>query len=205
MTLAFAILLIHLSSMTPRKTLPWQSGASTPPATQDQGTPPQPAPAKPSATHPAAAKKPVHRKKPTPAGCDAAAPGSSSTTSSATPGSAPAQTADTASRPTNCPPSKIIVSHGGMSEPSIQLAGKPGGDVDSQKRDATTQMLGTTENNLKKLSGQQLSTSQQNSITQIRQFMEQSKSALASGDTERARTLAWKAQVLSEDLVKPQK
>lgn len=93
--------------------------------------------------------------------------------------------------------------HGGSTEPSIQLAGGPGGNDDSQKRDATTQMLGTTENNLKKLSDQQLSESQQDSVRQIRQFMEQSKTALASGDSERARTLAWKAELLSEDLVKP--
>jgi len=66
-------------------------------------------------------------------------------------------------------------------------------------------MLGTTENNLKKLGGQQLSKIQQDSVTQIRQYIEQSKAALASGDTERARTLAWKAETLSEDLVNPQK
>ena len=33
--------------------------------------------------------------------------------------------------------------------------------------------------------------------------MEQSKAAVGGGDLERARTLAWKAQLLSEELVKP--
>lgn len=42
-------------------------------------------------------------------------------------------------------------------------------------------------------------------MNQIRQFMGQSKAAIDSGDLERARTLAWKAQVLSEELVKPEK
>jgi len=65
-------------------------------------------------------------------------------------------------------------------------------------------MLGTTEDNLKKAAGQQLSASQKDSVTQIQQFVAQSKRALAAGDMERARTLAWKAQLLSEDLLKPQ-
>jgi len=46
---------------------------------------------------------------------------------------------------------------------------------------------------------------QQDTVSQIRQFMDQSKEALAGGDMERAHTLAWKAQLLSEDLVKPPK
>jgi hypothetical protein len=66
-------------------------------------------------------------------------------------------------------------------------------------------MLGTTEANLKKIAGQQLSSNQQDMVTQIRQFVAQSKAAVADGDLDRARTLAWKAQVLSEELVKPAK
>jgi hypothetical protein len=64
-------------------------------------------------------------------------------------------------------------------------------------------MLGSTEENLKKIAGRQLSSDQQDMVNQIRQFMEQSKRAVGDGDLERARTLAWKAQVLSEELVKP--
>lgn len=66
-------------------------------------------------------------------------------------------------------------------------------------------MLDAAESNLKKLEGRQLSDTEQDMVTQIRQFMEQSKTAVAAGDTERAHTLAWKAQTLSEDLVKPEK
>jgi hypothetical protein len=51
----------------------------------------------------------------------------------------------------------------------------------------------------------QLSATQQDTVSQTRQFMEQSKTAMAAGDFERARTLAWKAQLLSEDLAKPEK
>jgi hypothetical protein len=58
---------------------------------------------------------------------------------------------------------------------------------------------------LKKLAGQQLSTNQQEMVSQVRQFMEQSRTAVSAGDLERARTLAWKAQLLSEELVNPAK
>jgi iron uptake system EfeUOB component EfeO/EfeM len=64
-------------------------------------------------------------------------------------------------------------------------------------------MLDTTEANLKKLAGKQLTPNQQDMVSQTRQFMQQSKAAVDAGDLERARTLAWKAQVLSEELVKP--
>jgi hypothetical protein len=64
-------------------------------------------------------------------------------------------------------------------------------------------MLGTTEANLKQIAGKQLTSAQQEMVTQIRQFMEQSKAASGDGDLDRARTLAWKAQVLSQELVKP--
>ncbi len=66
-------------------------------------------------------------------------------------------------------------------------------------------MLETTQANLKKIAGQQLSSNQQDMVNQIRQFMDQSKAAVDAGDLDRARTLAWKAQLLSEELVKPEK
>jgi len=66
-------------------------------------------------------------------------------------------------------------------------------------------MLGTTEANLKKIARRTLSSTQQDMVNQIRQFVEQSKAAVGDGNLERARTLAWKAQLLSEELIKPGK
>jgi len=66
-------------------------------------------------------------------------------------------------------------------------------------------MLESTKANLKKIAGHPLSPNQQDMVNQTRQFMEQSKTAADAGDLERARTLAWKAQLLSEELVKPEK
>jgi hypothetical protein len=97
------------------------------------------------------------------------------------------------------------VRKGGITEQSIQLAGGSTNEAATQKRDAANRMLAATEENLKQMSGRQLSTDQQDSATQIRQFMKQSKSAMAAGDLERAQTLAWKAKLLSDDLLNPGK
>jgi len=194
-------------------------------ATQDQGTPPPaqnpPAPsqAPPAATpakksagqpRPAAAKRPQHHKKRVlPVNCNSTPATAGQTAAGSNPVPAdPAATATTpasgtASAPTNCPPSKVIVRQGGTSEPSIQLAGGAAGQT-SHERDTANQMLGTTEANLKKIAGRQLSPNQQDMVNQARQFMAQSKSAVEAGDLERARTLAWKAQLLSEELIKPE-
>jgi hypothetical protein len=103
-----------------------------------------------------------------------------------------------------CPPAKIVVRQGGTTDSSIQLAG--GSRNQSSQAGATANpMLDATEANLKKLEGRQLTSTEQDMVTQIRQFIEQSKTAVTAGDVERARTLAWKAQTLSEDLVKPEK
>jgi hypothetical protein len=151
-----------------------------------------------------AVRKPIHKKKVAAADCVKASSGGSATSASkASTGNSPAQNSGSSSAPKICPPEKIIVQQGGTSEPSIQLAGGPGGDDASQKRDATNQMLSATEGNLKNVAGQPLTASQKDSVTQIRQFMEESKRALAAGDVESARTLAWKAKLLSDDLVKP--
>jgi len=66
-------------------------------------------------------------------------------------------------------------------------------------------MLEGTELNLKKIAGRKLTAAQQDMVNQVHQFMAQSKAATAAGDIDRARTLAWKAQLLSEELVNPEK
>jgi hypothetical protein len=97
------------------------------------------------------------------------------------------------------------VRQGGASEVAIPLAGGPGGDQATQQRNSANQMLAAADENLKKIAGQTLTANQQDMVNQIHQFMGQSKAATAAGDLDRAGTLAWKAQLLSEELVKPQK
>lgn len=166
----------------------------------------KPSTSKPAKTSSAttSSRKPRAKKKATDACKAAAVPANAS--GSSTGSSAPTgQTANPAIPPKNCPPPKIVVRQGGTSEPSIQLAGGATGSQTTQAKDNVTQMLDSTEGNLKKLSERQLGATEQDAVAQIRQFMDQSKAAVVLGDTERARTLAWKAQTLSDDLVNPKK
>jgi hypothetical protein len=234
MTLATAILFVSVFSVTssnpgllaysaPQSSAVESSGNTSPaqPQSPENELPPQemkPTPAQqsePSTVAPPKTrkgKKRHHNKKAaTPSGC---APASASSTSAgsdtplATPqtgGAGPAQAGSGTETPKPCTPQKIVVRKGGITEQSIQLAGGSGGDQATQKRNAATKMLAATEGNLKQITGRQLSTSQHDSISQIQQFVDQSKSALAAGDLERAQTLAWKAQLLSEDLINPEK
>jgi hypothetical protein len=184
---------------------------NAPAPAQDQATPPPAQSTAPSQPTPAAtpaqkttgqgttktAPRNHHRKRVLPPSCDPAAGGQT--------GSAPAASdpPTTKSAATPCPPPKVIVRQGGTSEPSIQLAGGTPGDQTSHERDTANQMLDTTQTNLKKIVGTQLNANQQDMVNQIHQYMDQSKAAVDAGDLDRARTLAWKAQVLSEELVKP--
>ena len=167
----------------------------------------------PSASKSAPPKMQTGKKNPASQGCDASpapASGAQASQPASQPSPDPSAEAGTVSAakpapPKGCPPAKIIVRQGGTTEPRIQLVGGPPAAEAARKREAVNQLLGATNQNLKKTAGWQLSSSQQDTITQTRQFMEQSKAAMADGDLERARTLAWKAELLSEDLVNPQK
>ncbi len=65
----------------------------------------------------------------------------------------------------------------------------------------TTQLLDATESNLKTLS-RSLSTDEQAMIQHIRSYMQQSRTALDQKDFERAYNLAYKARLLSDELIK---
>jgi hypothetical protein len=101
-----------------------------------------------------------------------------------------------------CPPPKKVVRNGGSAEPSIQLVG--GGTAGQTAEQHTIdQLTAATTENLKKLEGRQLNPTQQDTVSQIKQFMDQSKTAVAAGDLERGNNLAMKARLLSDELVKP--
>jgi outer membrane biosynthesis protein TonB len=65
----------------------------------------------------------------------------------------------------------------------------------------TTQLLDATENNLKTLT-RSLSTDEQAMMQHIRSYMQQSRTALDEKDFERAYNLAYKARLLSDELIK---
>jgi hypothetical protein len=188
-----------------------QSSSQQSPSSTSQTPPPSKTTPESTGSNPHPALR--HKKKVTQANCTPASGGSSSaagqTAASGKPagntsgnGSASNSAQTKASVESNCPPSKVIVRQGGTSEPAIQLAG---GDDSSKTRGDAAQNLATAEANLQKIAGRDLTPGQRDMVTQIGKFMDQSKAATAAGDVERARTLAWKAQTLSEELVNPQK
>jgi hypothetical protein len=94
------------------------------------------------------------------------------------------------------------VSDGSTTNPKTQIAPSVTQSQASRQRQNTSQLLAATDSNLKKLSGRQLSGNQQDTMKQIRAYMEQAKSADAAGELQRARNLAVKAHLLSDELVK---
>ena len=99
-------------------------------------------------------------------------------------------------------PEKKVVRNGGTADPQVQLAPGVSNEQASRQRQSTTQLLATTDTNLKQLASRQLSVTQQGSVSQIRKYMEQAKAAQDAGDVQRAQNLASKALMLSDDLVK---
>ncbi|MGA7929800.1 MAG: hypothetical protein WCA20_27880 [Candidatus Sulfotelmatobacter sp.] len=172
------------NSLTPES----QTGGSAqaPPA-QPSPSPTQPTPD--SANQPKPAPKPHHRKKTSTSSCSTAAPAPNSAENSAS------------SKP--CPPPKKVVRNGGSDEPAVQLTPGATAAQTSYQRFTAEQLRVATEENLKKIDGRQLNPSQQEMVSQIKQFMEQSKKAVAAGDVDRAHNLALKARLLSDELLKP--
>jgi sialidase-1 len=185
--------------------------APTPPPSQDSPTAaPQPekssapssqpapasTPAQPSPAPPTTHKGRWRRKK-------RAATADRPNSAGAAKGSESRGATDSAKASGGCSPAKTVVRDGGTSEPTVQLKGS-GSTGGSHQGDTAEQLLASTEDKLKKTEGQQLSSTQREMVTQIRQFMDQSKAAAAAGDLNRARNLALKANLLSDELAKPQ-
>ena len=183
-----------------QQSAPQSSETPVPPvtsSTQDSSKPSQsPAAGTDSAKPSSAAKRRKHKKQ---ASDCSNLPATDGTGSSNTASNASTAGAATTSNQKPCPPAKVIVRHGGTADTNVQLSGP--GAQSPPKQETANQLLGPTEANLKKIEGRQLSSSEQDMVNQIRQFMKQSKAAVVDGDLERARTLAWKSQVLSEELV----
>lgn len=66
----------------------------------------------------------------------------------------------------------------------------------------TDELLAGTESNLKQISGRTLTATQQETLKQIHLYMDQARHAINEGDLDRGRNLAFKAHLLSDDLLK---
>jgi hypothetical protein len=95
---------------------------------------------------------------------------------------------------------KVVVRNGGTSDPTVQLSPKLSDDQASRKRDTTNDLLTATDAKLKEASGRQLSPAQQDTVAQIRSYVQQAKAATTEGDLDRAHNLAFKAHLLSDEL-----
>jgi len=97
---------------------------------------------------------------------------------------------------------KVVVRNGGAKDNSGQLTPAMTQEQELHSRENTAQLLATTDSNLKRLTGRQLSDSQQSMLDQIRTYMRQSKDASDAGELSRAHTFAYKAHLLSDELAR---
>jgi hypothetical protein len=105
-----------------------------------------------------------------------------------------------ADAPAGTEPTKTVVRNGGTDEPTVDLSPGVNQQQASHKIDETNQQLATADANLKKIAGHPMNSSQQDTLKQIKNLMEQSKVAANSGDVQGAYNLAVKANLLSAEL-----
>jgi len=104
-----------------------------------------------------------------------------------------------ASTPATGTPPKTVVRNGSAADPTVDLSPAPG-PQEASRAQAYKQLLATTDANLQKISGRQLSPDQQDTVKQIKSYMEQAEGAAKDGDVQRAYNLAVKANLLSAEL-----
>jgi hypothetical protein len=177
-------LLLNQETQPPAPTAPAQDTPQNSAPGQPTAAPPSEAPAQ---TAPASEKKPESENPKPPA---------KSASKKRHPKKSTTATATTAA------PEKKVVRNGGTADPVVQLAPGVSPEQASNQRQNTTQLLAATDANLKQISSRQLNATQQDSVGQIRKYMEQAKVAEQSGDEQRAQNLASKALLLSDDLAK---
>jgi hypothetical protein len=96
----------------------------------------------------------------------------------------------------------MVIREGGATEPPAQIVPGLAPQEASQQRQNTEDLLNLTEENLKQLAGRTLDSPRQDAVAQIHNYVEGARSALKDGDTQRAHTLALKAHLLADDLLK---
>ena len=107
-------------------------------------------------------------------------------------------------RTTSAPQSgNVVVRNGGAKEGETQIAPAMTKEQEVRNRENVNRLLATTEAHLKTISSRQLTPEQEDTRDQIRSYVAQSRAAEGAGDLRRAETLASKAQLLADELLKP--
>jgi hypothetical protein len=96
-----------------------------------------------------------------------------------------------------------VISNGGTADRQGQISYSATDQQTLEKRKNTDALLTDTATNLKQISGKQLNPSQEDMVKQIHNYMARSKDATTNGDVQGANNLAFKAHLLSEELIKP--
>jgi len=100
-------------------------------------------------------------------------------------------------------PTKTVVRNGSTSDPTVAISPDLSSQQASQQLRSTNELLARTDLNLKQIANRQLSTAQEDTVRQIKVYMEQARAAAKNGEVQRAYNLANKANLLSADLVGP--
>jgi len=96
---------------------------------------------------------------------------------------------------------KTVIRNGSTSDPAVAIApGVPQTQASQQLQD-TNDLLDKTDANLKRIEGKTLNEGQQDTLQQIKNYMDQARAAVKNQDTEHAYNLAKKANMLSADLL----
>lgn len=98
----------------------------------------------------------------------------------------------------NLPPRVVIQEGGANSPPGLVTSNSPRDNGSS-----TQQLLESAEKNVQNIK-RALTDDEKSMLAQINDYIQQSKTATRDGDTVRAHTLALKAQLLSDELLKKQ-
>jgi len=98
-------------------------------------------------------------------------------------------------------PKKVVVREGGAREPAEQMAPDITPAEALRQRQNAEQWLNSADDRLKQLASRRLDAPQQETVGQIRNYVQGARSALKEGDVRRASTLAEKAHLLAEDLI----
>ncbi len=95
-----------------------------------------------------------------------------------------------------------MVRQGGANEPAAQIV--PGMTLAeaTRQRQNTEQWLKSTDDQLNQIAGRALDAQRQETVGQIHNYLDGARAALKEGDVRRASTLAQKAYLLADDLVK---
>lgn len=99
----------------------------------------------------------------------------------------------------NIPPPKVIIQEGGANSTTSQVSS--GQKENTANQPTTEQLLKNAEDNLRNLK-RDLSDSEKSTKNQILDYITQSRKATEDADPVRAHTLALKARLLSDELVK---